>query len=137
MDPLSVVASIIAISQATGTIVDYFNHFKNANKDQQHAAVELCNLQSLLQRLRFRAQEASSGDPWFNQIKQMAKNQGPLDQFKDTVEAMANKIAPASKVAKIKTKLLWKSEKADLVELLTKIERLKSFIDLALSDDHL
>ena len=90
MDPLSLTASIIAVLQLTSTLTSYISEARNATADQVKVAVEAGNLYSLLTTLRFRVEEARSDDPWFNRVKLLGRENGPLDQFKIVLETMVS-----------------------------------------------
>ena len=99
MDPLSVTAGIIAVLQLTSTVASYISDARNANAEQQKVAIEASNLSSLLTRLRFRVEEAEnsqSDDPWFNQVKRLGIENGPLEQLKNILETMVNGLLGAT-----------------------------------------
>ena len=135
MDPLSITASIIAILQLTTTLTSYINDVRHATREQAKVAVEASNLYSLLTTLRFRVEEAKSDNPWFNQVKLLGIENGPLDQFKDILETMVNKLPSSRKRDQIKSALLWKFTKSEVDNALVRMERLKSLINCALTND--
>jgi len=133
MDPLSLTASIIAVLQLTSTLTSYINNARNATKDQAKLAVEASNLYSLLTTLRFRVEEAHSDDRWFNQIKLLGSENGPLDQFKDILKTMVTQLSTSGKRDQIKSMLLWKFTKKEVETTLMQMERLKSLGYVAVS----
>ena len=60
---------------------------------------------------------------------------GPLDQLQQALMRMVAKIEPADGIMKIGKQLKWKFEKTEVDEILSRIERLKSLINLALAND--
>lgn len=61
---------------------------------------------------------------------------GPLDQLNKALAAMIEKIQSSSrKRDQIKSKLMWQWTKSEIDELLMRMERLKSLINCALTDD--
>jgi hypothetical protein len=60
---------------------------------------------------------------------------GPLDQFKNVLEIMVNGLSSARKRDQIKSALLWKFTKKEVENALARIERLKSLISNALTND--
>lgn len=128
-------ASIIAILQLTTTLTGYINDARNATREQAMVAVEASTLYSLLTRLRFRVEAAQSDDPWFNQVRMLGTQDGPLDQFKDVLERMVGQISPSRKRDKIKSVLTWKFTKSEVENALKRMERLKSLINCALTED--
>ena len=92
MDLLSVTASIIAVLQLTSKLTSYISDVRNATTEQQVVAIEAGNLYGLLIRLRFRVEEAEksqSDDPWFDQVKLLRIENGPLEQLEHILENRA------------------------------------------------
>lgn len=92
MDPLSITASIITVLQLTTNLTTHINGLKNATSEQKRVAIEASYLYGLLTSLRFRIEEAKSNDPWFNQVRLLGTEDGPLDQFRRTLEKIPGKI---------------------------------------------
>ena len=130
-------ASIIAILQLTANLTGYINDVRHATTEQAKVAVEASTLYSLLTSLRFRVEAARSDDPWFNQVKMLGTQNGPLDQFKDVLERMVGQISPSRKRDRIKSALTWKFTKSEIENALKRMERLKSLINCALTEDEL
>ena len=130
-------ASIIAILQLTSTLSGYINDVRKTTKEQEQVAVEASNLFSLLTSLRFRVKRARSDDPWFNQVKLLAVENGPLDQFKVILEKLVERISLSStrKRDQIKSALTWTFTKSEVDTALERMERLKSLIQCALTQD--
>jgi hypothetical protein len=135
MDPLSLTASIITILQLTSTFTNYVNNARNTTKEQAQLAVEASSLYTLLTKLRFRVEGARSDDPWFDYVRLLGAENGPLDQFKDVLETMVNKLPSSTKRDQIKSVLLWKFTKKEVENALARMERLKSLINCALTND--
>lgn len=134
-DPLSVTAGVIAVLQLTEKLLGYITTTKNASKEQTQVAIEASNVYGLLTTLRFRVQAASIDDPWFQQIKLMNAEDGPLDQLKRILQKMVAKMESANKLEDIKNALRWKFTRTEMMEALNHIERLKSLVQLALTND--
>jgi hypothetical protein len=135
MDPISITASIIAILELTTTLMGYINDVRRATREQAKVAVEASNLYSLLINLRFRVEESRSNDPWFTQVKLLGRENGPLDQFKDVLEKMVEQISSSRKRDQVKSALTWKFTKSEVDNALQRMERLKSLIQCALTED--
>lgn len=60
---------------------------------------------------------------------------GPLDQLQQALLRIVAKVEPADGIRKIGKHIRWKFEKTELDEILSRIERLKSLINLALAND--
>lgn len=138
MDPLSVVASIIALLQLTNKVIGYLNDVKDASKERARCAVETSNLYSLLTNLRFRLEDEDAGSPWFVAIRALAVKNGPLDQFKDALELLQDGMTSGnSQLAHFAEPLVWKFKKHEIERVLQSIERLKTLVGIALQMDHL
>ena len=60
---------------------------------------------------------------------------GPLDQFREALEALAGKLQSSGTAKSVGKALSWHFEKKEVDEFLNRMERLKSFIALALQGD--
>jgi len=139
MDPLSVTASVIAVLQLTSTVIDYLNDVNDASKDQARCAIEASNVYYLLTNLKYRLEEAKSENaPWHTAVRSLAATNGPLDQYKSALEQLQSKVttASASRLHKAGRALVWKFTKDEVAGILSRIERLKSLIQIALEMDH-
>lgn len=137
MDPLSVTASVIAVLQLTGTVLSYLNDVKNASKECQQCTIEASNLQNLLINLRYRLEQGQIGDPWFTSVRALNIENGPLDQYKQALEQLQSKVDVGNSVRKVGKQLVWKFNKAEVADILARMERLKSLLSIALEMDHL
>jgi hypothetical protein len=138
MDPLSIAASIIAILQLSNKVIGYLNDVKEASKERARCAVEATNLHSLLTNLRYCLQDADADTPWFTAIRALAVDKGPLDQFKQTLELLNDRMTGgADRLGKFREALMWKFKKEEIDRMLLSMERLKILVAIALQMDHL
>ena len=137
MDPLSATASVIAVLQLSSKVVGYLTDVKDVSKERAKCAVEASNLHSLLLNLRFRLEEGNADIPWYTAVRALAIENGPLDQFKQVLELLQNKMTDGGRLKKVGEALLWKFKKEEVVSILDRIERLKSMVEIALQMDHL
>ncbi len=135
MDPMSLSASIIAVLQITGTLLSYLNDVRNATKGQAQLAVEASNIYSLLTALRFRVEQSNGHDSWFAAVRNLGTENGPLDQIRQALERLASKTEPSHGVKNLGKQFVWKFEKSETEEILRKIERVKSLVNIALTSD--
>ena len=135
MDPLSLTASIVAVLQMTGKLLSYLNHVRNTTKDQAQLAVEVSNIYGLLTTLRFRVEQSNTHDPWFSAVHELGRENGPLDQVKEALERLMLKLEPCQGMQRLGKQLIWKFEKLEMRDILDKIERIKSLVNIALTDD--
>ncbi|KAK2798717.1 hypothetical protein FQN50_008755 [Emmonsiellopsis sp. PD_5] len=136
MDPLSVTASIITILQLTSKTIEYLNDVKDAPRDRAQCAIEASNLYNLLLTLRYRLEEGASHEPWYAGVRALSVKDGPLDQYKFTLEQLQAKILKGRGMNKVGYYLMWKLIKEDVMNMMVRIERLKSLVQIALEMDH-
>ncbi|KAF1952740.1 hypothetical protein CC80DRAFT_169745 [Byssothecium circinans] len=136
MDPLSATASVIAVLQLSGKVVGYLTDVKDASKERARCAVEASNLHSLLLNLRFRLEEGNADTSWYTAVRALAVKDGPLDQFKQALELLQNKMTDGGRLKKAGEALLWKFKKEEVFSILDQMERLKSMVEIALQMDH-
>ena len=140
MDPLSaagLTASVITVIDFTAKVISYLHSMKDASKERVRCAIEASNIFNLLTNLSSRLEEASPRDPWFTAVRALATDNGPLDQFKAVLEQLMSKLTPADGLRRIGKALVWKIEKGEVMDILSRIERFKSLIQVALEMDHL
>ena len=137
MNGLSVAASIIAVLQLTGEVIKYLNNVKDVPKECQQCMTEASNLQSLLINLLYHLDQRKSGDAWYTAVRALNVENGPLDQYKQTLEQLRSKVEVQDGVQKVKRRLLWRFSEEEAASILAKMERLKSFVSIALEMDHL
>ena len=136
MDPLSITASIVAVLQLTHAVIGYLNDVKDASTDRARCALEASNLYGLLVTLKFRL-EGRSYEPWHAAVRALGVKNGPLDQYKHALEQLQKKITSGSGIKKIGNTLWWKFSKEEVTSILSRMERLKTLVQIALEMDHL
>ncbi len=138
MDAASVAASIIAVLQLTAAVTDYLNDVNDAPKDCERFAIEAANLYNLLVQLKFRLDEGRCNEAWYTAVRSLGVENGPFDQYKHALEKLRVKISGGSGgIKKIGMALTWIFSKEEIISIISRIERLKSLIQVALEMDHL
>lgn len=137
MEAAGLAASIIAIGELTVTVVKYINDVKDAPKDRARFEMEVVNLYSLLLNLKCHLEDGRSNEEWYKKVTSLGLPEGPLDQYKHALEELQPKILGDKGAAKIIKALLWTFVKEEVASILSRIERLKSLIHIALEMDHL
>ncbi|MCJ1468876.1 hypothetical protein MMC07_007506 [Pseudocyphellaria aurata] len=132
MDPLSVTASIIAITKLSSEVLGYLTDVKNAPKDRRRCTPEVRNSHDLLVLLTDHL-KGSSNVLWYDAVQTLGVENGPLDQFKEALEQLRKKMTGGSKVGGA---LKWKFSKEEVTSILGRIERLKTHVQAALEVDH-
>ena len=135
MEPLSVTLSITALLQITKSIISYLLDVHDAPVERTKFAIEVSDLKTLLPILQARVEQAKPEDPWFAAV--LALGDGPLDQLESHLEQLALKLKPAKGLKGVMNRVTWVLTKAEVMDILSKIERTKSLVTLALTGDHL
>lgn len=133
MDPLSVTASVIAILEATTSVISFLNQVKDAPKERNKVKLEAAALYSLLTQLNCRVDEAGSHEAWYVSVKALNYEHGPLDLYKTSLKELQTKMSNK----KFGTAIQWPRIKNDITALLSTMERLNSLVTVALEMDHL
>ena len=68
MDPLSISASLVAVLQLTGSVIQYINSVEGTPKDRQRLLLELSTVNGMLLILQDQAEQARAGDPWYGKM---------------------------------------------------------------------
>ncbi|KAL9036456.1 MAG: hypothetical protein Q9180_004290, partial [Flavoplaca navasiana] len=76
-------------------------------------------------------------DTWFDGIKLLAVKDGPLDQLRDTLKQLIDKLKPKKGLQGVARNIIWTLDKDYCEDLLRQIDRAKSTIGLALQGDTL
>ena len=137
MDPLSLTASIVAVLQLTSDAVTYLRDVRDAPKECRERMVEVSNLYTLLLKLDLRLSESNAKDPWYIEVRSLAVKDGPLDQYQQALQHLFAKVKPANGIRRLANTLMWTSIKEDVASILTRMERLKTLVGIALEMDHL
>jgi hypothetical protein len=86
--------------------------------------------------LKILLSKSSPGEPWYDEVEALA-NGGPLDQYRQALQNLLEKVNPSSKMRKVATIFLWTFVKDEVARILVRVERLKSLVSIALEMDHL
>lgn len=136
-DALFMTANLIPILELTATITGYTNGVKLATREQTKIAVEVRNLNNLLNSLRFRVDQAKSNNLWFNQVKLLGRDNGSFDRFKAVLEEIVERISSSRKKDHDNLALTWGFTKFEVEDVLKWMERLRSLIQCALTEESL
>ncbi|KAL9082809.1 MAG: hypothetical protein Q9165_008768 [Trypethelium subeluteriae] len=136
MEPLSVTASIVAVVQLSSEIINYLSDIRDAPEECKRCLIEASHSQNLLLRLRYRLEEGQSGAAWFAEIQKLEDTDSPLSQYKQALEELRLRLQAQDGFRRVKRRLLWKFSKEEVRDILTRMERLKTIISIALENDH-
>lgn len=137
MDGLSVAASVIAVLQLTGEVISYLKDVHDASQECRQCLSECSNLHSLLINILYHLNQRRAGDAWYTNMRSLDVENGPLDQYKQALEKLLSRVETKTRAQDLKRRLLWKFTKGELASILSRVERLKTLISVALELDHL
>jgi hypothetical protein len=132
-----VAASVIAVLQLTGEVISYLKDVHDAPQECRRCLSECSDLHSLLINLLYHLNQGMAGDVWYTNIRSLNVKNGPLDQYKQALEKLLLRVETQGRAQDIKRRLLWKFGKGGLASILSRVERLKTLISVALELDHL
>lgn len=136
-DALGIAASIIALLQASGAVVQYLKSSKDANKDIQALKIEVINVRGLLFSLKDLLPEPESDeDSLLPVFESLGGQDGPLKQFEMILAELALRLGPKEGLKKTGQPLSWHF-KDDIKSLIGTVERYKTLFSLALQNDQL
>ena len=136
MDPLSIAASITAVIGA----ISYLSNVKDAPKERLALIDEAQNWLKLFSNLRNRAEEAKKNHdlPWYDGIRMLRGEKGPLELFQKVLEVLATRLKPSSSAIKGAARsLLWTFDKTEVANTLDTMGRITSHINMVLAGDQL
>lgn len=135
MDPLSISSGIVALLQLTSTVIQYLSDVRGASEGRREVLDEVRCVSGLLLALKELSDRAKWTDSWYTTIEALKVPKGPLEQFRGSIEHLKSKIGSTTST-KIPKALVWPFQKAEIKEILQKIERQKALFVLALTNDH-
>lgn len=137
MEAVGLTASILQIISGIIKAAKYINDVKHAPKERSELAVETTSLIPLLTDLMYRVESSNSTDTWFEGVRALEGDNGPLDQFNRSMNELIRKLEPTTAMKALGKNLVWTLSKKDIIGILAKIERLKTVINLTLQNDQL
>lgn len=136
MDPISFAASVAALIGVLSKTKNYLSAVKNASAERKALFQEAAGLLPILISLQNKVEEHESFESCSEGIRVLATEYGALDQLREALSQLATILNPGrSGIKNIADSLSWQFDKKLCGEILEKIERVKSWINLALQDD--
>ncbi|KAL8827131.1 MAG: hypothetical protein Q9170_007137 [Blastenia crenularia] len=136
MDPLSLVASLVAVGQLATTIISYLKQVKEGSLERIKLREEVRNLAFMVEVLKDRVDDAEDPETELTSIRSIAIDGGPLDQLKFALESLAKKLAPHGRKRQISESISWPLTRKDFGDLLQTLERQKALLSLAIANDN-
>lgn len=137
MEAIGLVASIVQLTGAVTKTMLYINDVINSSKERSQVIQEAAGLLGLLTSLQSKVETASPTDAWFCHVRMLGASGGPLEQFKNSLEDLADNLKSESGIKTFGRKLVWTLDKKQAKTFLDTIERLKILIGIALQEDNL
>ncbi|KAL8910111.1 MAG: hypothetical protein Q9171_004572 [Xanthocarpia ochracea] len=135
MEPVSLAASIVQLVNVTAKAIKYLNSVNHASEERTRLLAEASSLLPLLLSLQTQVDLAKGPEPWFQNLRALNVDNGPLDQLQNALEHLAKKLKPKKGVKDITRAFIWTLEKDFSLEVFQTIQRVKSSISLALEGD--
>ena len=135
MEIVGLTASVTQLIDITAKTIKYLNSVKEASKERASLFQEASSLLPLLVSLQARVNAAKPSEPWFNDVGLLGIENGPLDQLREALVQLTDKLKPKKGVEKAARAFIWTLDKAFCDNILHKIERVKSSVSLALQGD--
>ncbi|KAJ5666742.1 hypothetical protein N7462_011151 [Penicillium macrosclerotiorum] len=133
-DPLSITASIIAVIQLSTKVVKYVKEASDAIGHRNTLLLEMSATKGILDMLWDVEQGATSDEDTLTNTQILEQ---PLKNYAALLMRLEAALAPAKGLKKIGKTFKWPFEKAEMLDILAKMERYKSLFGLALHADHI
>ncbi|GJP88753.1 hypothetical protein CBS147323_10006 [Aspergillus niger] len=139
MDGISNAASLVALLQLAGAVINYLSTVIDAPAQKRKLLAALIQARGLLSTLVELTNEVQDED-WSHTIQSLSAHNGPLPTFQELLEHMARKLGITHSGARTKTvldQLRWPFDQTGFQEMITSLEKLKSHFLLAMANDHI
>jgi hypothetical protein len=139
MDGLSVVASLIAVAQISGSVVslcyEYRNGLQTASKDMKRLVMEVKSLRDLLENLVGLVDQDQPTQKLLEAVEKLTQKDGVVNDCKTMLEDLEARLRPVEGWRKVGQRLVWPFKEQDVMKSVVSIERFKTTISLAISID--
>ncbi|RYP53496.1 hypothetical protein DL768_001533 [Monosporascus sp. mg162] len=135
MDPLSTTASVIAVLQLSSEVVKYVNSAAGATKERARLRKEVRACEDILQQLKDEADDSDEGKVWSETIKALEAPGAPLGRLRVALDIVKVKLMPKEGLKNAVAKLRWPFDEKEMEKTLVAIEREKSLLELALTNN--
>lgn len=140
-EPLSLIASLIAVAQISGDIVSLCYNYRKCLKDASKQIImltdEVKSLRDVLENLINIVDQEAPESPQLAMISRLAVKDGPLTETLRELEALQSKLEPVSSRRAFMKMLKWPLEEQEVTKVLARINRWKTTFILALTTEHL
>jgi hypothetical protein len=136
-DPFSISTGVISVLQLAQAVGLYLCGVKGASEDCRLLLQEVNTIRGLLLQLNDLKREVEYDNTWAQAFQILFVPSGPLDQLKRALERLRSKLGPCPEKGRFRQIILWPFQKSEVVEILSEIERLKSYFLFALQNDQI
>ena len=133
-DPLSISASVIAIIQLSGKVIQYLRDIKESSPHKHRILLELSGTRGVLETLNDVDNGVKDDGQLFRNVKALEE---PIKNYEALLKRLETALEPSQGLKKLGRAFKWPFDKAEVQEILTALERYKSLFGLALHADHL
>ena len=135
MDPLSVSASLIEVSQLSGKIVFLLDVIKDRSVEESGLMVEISRTADLLTSLNNLIAERREGAQWLKTFDSGSSVKAPIDGLAKVFRSLAERLSYSdpSSMRLYKRKLTW----LELRSTLSVMRRARILLELAMQEEHL
>ena len=139
MDPLSILASVTALATATFQVVSFLGVMKEGGNDRLRVTTEVNSLWMVLKLLEVQLESTNPHEEaWLDGVRSLKVPNGVFDQISTSLQKLNAKLKPQTGHRKALQTLRWPlTDKKDVEDTLSQIERLKSSVSLVLSHSSL
>ncbi|KAL8888658.1 MAG: hypothetical protein Q9192_006142, partial [Flavoplaca navasiana] len=133
---VALVAAVVQLVDVTKKTISYIESVKDASQDRLKVGREASGLLPLLYDLKSEV-SVNENEEWSRCVRSLAMEHGPIDQLREALEQLAEKLKPRTGLKGTLRAFVWTLDKAYTQEILGKIERVKTRVILALQGDTL
>ncbi|KAI1426617.1 ankyrin repeat-containing domain protein [Xylaria sp. FL1777] len=135
MDLISTAASIIAILQLSSDVVKYIIGATGAAKARRSLREEILSCEFVLLQIQDHLDDADGGTVWSEKIKTLEGPGTPLYRLGIALEALKSQLEPKKGWNKALSALKWPFDEKEVEKFISTIQREKSLLQLALTNN--
>ena len=131
---------VLAVLQLTQSVIKYISNVKDAPKECNRLLLDFKYIEGLLELLKETIEEAKNAAEWSQTTAVLSSSGSPIESLKIMLEPFVIKLQKYSSktgLKKMVVAMLWPLSKKETEEIATAMERQKSVLNIAISNDHL
>jgi len=133
MEGIGLAASISNLLELSKNVIECMKDVYEATQEKQMLVQEVIGTRDVLAKL----DRYSKEDKWKQTFEALTRRQGTIEQLSNVFKRMEAKLKPPrGKWSKAANALIWPFAKGEVAILLTRIERMKTLLNLALQNEH-